>query len=68
MSEATRDELLKLWARGGCANCRHFDPGKVACAAFPQGIPADLIMGEGQHVDPVEGDRGVRFEPKPTEA
>jgi hypothetical protein len=50
-----------------CSICIHFDPSRrdiTACAAFPDGIPGDIILNEIDHRDPVEGDHGVRFEPE----
>jgi len=35
-----------------------------ACAAFPDGIPRDVLIGKINHRLPTPGDRGLRFEPK----
>ena len=46
-----------------CHACRHLNPEKVlSCAAFPDGIPGDILSGKINHVMPVSGDRGTRFE------
>ena len=35
------------------------------CTAFPtgDGIPQELIFGDKQHREPIEGDHGIMFEP-----
>ena len=50
-----------------CIFCRHLKDGQVRCAAFPQGIPDDLLFSLRDHREPYEGDRGIRFELKPGE-
>ena len=54
-----------------CFYCRHIDKASLsvdddmvltgACAAFPDGIPDYLILGE--HIAPHVGDGGVMFSP-----
>lgn len=34
-----------------------------ACAAFPGGIPGEIVTGKNMHTAPYPGDHGVRFEP-----
>jgi hypothetical protein len=34
------------------------------CEAFPEGVPAIIYAGGNPHTSPVEGDHGIRFEPK----
>jgi hypothetical protein len=34
------------------------------CAAFPDGIPAEIALGLNMHTAPFPGDHGVRYEPK----
>jgi hypothetical protein len=36
---------------------------RPACDAFPSGIPADIAEGRFDHINPHEGDHGIRFEP-----
>jgi len=33
------------------------------CAAFPNGIPEEILDGEFDHTQPHEGDHGLRFVP-----
>lgn len=49
---------------GICAGCRHLRG--AYCDAFPQGIPMDILLGEIDHRLPVQGDRGIQFEPLPS--
>jgi hypothetical protein len=52
-----------------CFSCIHFHPavtGKpYSCAAFPDRIPREILMGEHDHLKPFPGDQGIRYEPKP---
>lgn len=32
------------------------------CAAFPAGVPVEIVRGENMHTAPYPGDRGVRYE------
>jgi hypothetical protein len=43
-----------------CVLCAHLDD-KQTCAAFPQGIPAEIWKGEVDHHDPYPGDNGIQF-------
>jgi len=44
-----------------CVMCRHYRGG-LRCAAFPDGIPGDILTGTVNHEEPYEGDGGIRFE------
>lgn len=48
-----------------CLNCRHLDVGQqpMRCRAFPDGIPAPILLMKADHHDPYPGDGGIRFEP-----
>ena len=48
-----------------CKRCAHYQ-GQRNCLAFPSGIPDGLWRGGDLHRDPVEGDRGYRFAPRPS--
>ena len=45
-----------------CLHCRHYQ-GQATCAAYPNGIPSDVMTGKVDHRKPVKGDHGIRFEP-----
>lgn len=44
-----------------CDGCKHYN-GDDTCKAFPQGIPAVILLSELDHRRPVRGDNGIRFE------
>jgi hypothetical protein len=49
-----------------CFGCHHFAWGSLdsdRCAAFPDGIPDAIWLGEHDHAEPFPGDGGVRREP-----
>lgn len=51
-----------------CHSCRHANTvdGRFVgdCAAFPEGIPAQIMRGEADHREPYPGDHGIRWEPR----
>lgn len=50
-----------------CWFCAHkFPTFKHVCAAFPNGIPAEIWHGENDHSEPYPGDGGIRFERRQT--
>ena len=51
-----------------CAFCVHFnenDSENITCAAYPEGIPEDIVLGTNDHRAPVKGDHGLQFSPLP---
>lgn len=50
-----------------CMECGRFHRDRkemgLTCDAFPDGIPDEIIMGDSDHKEPVEGDHGLQFEP-----
>jgi hypothetical protein len=50
-----------------CLDCKHLDrsdpKGPTRCAAFPVGIPVEILLSRRDHRGPHPGDRGIRFEP-----
>lgn len=49
-----------------CVYCRHLSPGTFTpgCKAFPGGIPDDVLTNSTDHRHPIDGDDGIRFEPR----
>jgi hypothetical protein len=55
-----------------CGMCTHLhrdETGKGLipwrCDAFPEGIPADILVSQFDHRVAHDGDHGIRFEPRP---
>jgi hypothetical protein len=48
-----------------CASCAHeiidAEPG-FKCAAFPEGIPGEILRGEFDHHNPYPDDNGIQYE------
>jgi len=38
---------------------------RLACEAFPDGIPDEIAYGDVDHTKPYPGDHGIRFEHEP---
>ena len=55
-----------------CYDCRWFhepkpsedDETPLSCAAYPDGIPHEIIVSDVDHNDPYPGDGGRQFEAK----
>lgn len=48
-----------------CSVCKHFnkqDRTNETCAAFPEGIPREIVLNEVDHRGAADGDHGVRWE------
>ena len=48
-----------------CSNCTRLDKNSddFTCAAFPDGVPDDILTNFRTHVEPYPGDNGIRFDP-----
>jgi hypothetical protein len=49
---------------GICHTCVHQYASGSSCTAFPDGIPAVVLLGDFVHTKPYPGDRGVQFKQK----
>jgi len=47
-----------------CMLCSHYR-GALACEAFPDIIPTEIIHSRRLHIEPYPGDMGIRFDPMP---
>lgn len=48
-----------IGSRPACYECEHFnsfDVGRISCAAFPDGIPDEIIFGK-PHLKPIRGQK-----------
>ena len=45
-----------------CLVCTHFEQG-YTCAAFPEGIPQDVLLNKQDHRKAIDGDNDVRWAP-----
>lgn len=48
-----------------CVSCKHYTFKSWTCAAYPFGIPDEIITGEVDHNKPYQDDHGIQFEAKP---
>lgn len=64
MSDTPRKQLERLWRDYGCLACAHYRAKTTSCKAFPERIPIEVAGGQVSHIDPLDGDHGIRFEPK----
>jgi hypothetical protein len=49
-----------------CGGCKHLvgDLMNPKCAAFPSGIPWEILLSKQDHRKPIPGDLGIQFDPK----
>jgi len=40
-----------------CSRCK-FYTGELTCLAFPDGIPKEVLLGENDHSEPIDGQDG----------
>lgn len=65
-SQSRFDDQWKDIVGTQCVYCRHRTSGPdQVCAAFPGGIPDAILTNRADHRGPIEGDHGIRFEPRP---
>lgn len=46
-----RHEIFKIYS-SSCSLCKFFEEKYYTCAAFPNGIPDDILSGENKHNKP----------------
>ncbi len=51
-----------------CTNCLNLsrltnDDGVPTCLAFPEGIPENILIGDVDHSQPIDGDNGFQYDP-----
>jgi len=58
---------VTIGPRSQCAACKNLvaELNNWHCTAFPTGIPEIVVNNGRDHREPIDGDRGVRFEAKP---
>ena len=71
--EAERGLAMRAKLKCYTRRCRHFigvtqpdgteEPGRVACKAFPDGIPEEIAYGDDPHLYFYPGDSGIHYEP-----
>jgi len=47
--------------QGKCNKCVHVYANGITCAAFPDGIPSEILIGEFDHSSAYPDDGGIRF-------
>ncbi len=64
--------MLGMLADPQCDYCKHLDKGQrykhgYYCAAYPDGVPDEILFNAVHHTEEYEGDHGIRFEQDPNE-
>ncbi len=44
-----------------CFSCKHYT-GDLACHAFPDGIPGNVLSWDLPHDEPISGDNGLQYQ------
>ena len=57
------DFIREVMGEVQCSSCKHYQSRNI-CAAFPGGIPLEIVSGEHDHRQPFEGDGGLRYRNK----
>ena len=58
------DNFIPLNAAQQCATCKNTIPRSLACKAFPNGRPKEILLGRWDHRESYPGDNGILYEPK----
>ena len=66
ISKGFRDRMTgePVLIKPQCMQCKYWETPGLACAAFPEGIPKEILLNLVDHKNPVAGDRGIRFAPR----
>ena len=63
LREQTTEDMMAE-PKSACDDCVHFHSRKITptCNAFTERIPDSIWFNGNPHTEPVEGDRGIRYE------
>lgn len=66
ISKGFRDRMVgePVLVMPQCLQCTYWEEPGIICAAFPEGIPKEVLMNIVDHKNPVSGDHGIRFAPR----
>jgi hypothetical protein len=60
-----RRRHITMFTEEACADCKHFREWDLFCAAYPRGIPDELLDGSEKHKKIRKDQEGTKvFEPK----
>jgi hypothetical protein len=53
-----------------CKTCKHLKlfSYPVCCAAYPDGVPQEILTGKEKHKKPYRGDNGIQYEKREDDA